>query len=1052
MLEGLVTWVLNNYVGEYLENLNADQISIALLQGQVELENVPLRKTALRKFDVPLEVRSGIIGKLTLSVPIAHIKSEPWVLKMSDLLILLGPNSDPSSNLDLVEESEQSKKEQMYEELEKLHKQRLLDAASITLQLEEIQNAWWGASLVSAVSNNIQLILNNVHIRYEDDKTMPDKMPFHFGFRIHNISIQTTNSQWKPGFVQPEDGTNTFKKLDVKGFSVFWNCSQEMDVDIDTYEKLKKILAPETSKNNTFILKPFSMTVRMEKNASKFPLKQNPPIPRFTFDLRPERIEIELSKRQLAQIRVLSAEWARFDRARQHRKWRPLTRITGNAKDWWKFAYGRIAEDNRKQRSTASAAFVLKRAKLLNNYCKAYTRKLKAFVADQKAKQAKVKDPNSKVASTSAISPEDSAYMKQIEHDSEFTYNELHLFREIVFRKYLKQIEAEENGLKESDSAETFEVVSPDSEPSRSKSHDVLSRETSVEPSAQMSSSMYDRKASNTSQTPAPQGEQGPGFYGWLASWFTAGEDPNKKPKEEDINQAAFLNMWPQDGNRELPPNLRRVEKRIEEELLDVLSESWDDSTVLRRDNLLAEVVLQLERMIVRFVDDDELTCLGLSRILALDMSTVASRVLLSPREHRTEISLSVMDMSVQRLRVAPQRSPELSRAGSMSDLQEDIEDSLWTGVGVAAMDTEVLFAVGRTKGDDNKTDNTISSSEKKCEPLLQFFYRRLAPRLNVFHEISASFLPIAVVYDEDALDGLANLFDTDSAFFSQDQTKEKEQEAALKEFEPDNQIFFTVNIPEVQLELRSKRKSPTDEILLCQNSQPFASATLTSVCMGLVRTEKFLSRMKLGFDQFELKDLFEKTHWPLLKTVPPNGTITGTKTRSLSLPTLTDSQTSRNDSDLFSSSLPTELKGISAISADLKTARSPNSAVPPSLKRPGLALDNDFGHWDQSCVLLNLIFVDEKHPKFEETYQKQHCTVKANFSEVEVGMNARTWTMLLNFFGALGQKPGHGDQFVHELPTTSEAASDPILEALLYGKKMSEDEIAKTRHISKDA
>lgn len=33
MLEGLVTWVLNNYVGEYLENLNADQISVALLQG-----------------------------------------------------------------------------------------------------------------------------------------------------------------------------------------------------------------------------------------------------------------------------------------------------------------------------------------------------------------------------------------------------------------------------------------------------------------------------------------------------------------------------------------------------------------------------------------------------------------------------------------------------------------------------------------------------------------------------------------------------------------------------------------------------------------------------------------------------------------------------------------------------------------------------------------------------------------------------------------------------------------------------------------------------------
>ena len=33
MLEGLAAWVLNTYVGEYVENLNTHQLSIALLQG-----------------------------------------------------------------------------------------------------------------------------------------------------------------------------------------------------------------------------------------------------------------------------------------------------------------------------------------------------------------------------------------------------------------------------------------------------------------------------------------------------------------------------------------------------------------------------------------------------------------------------------------------------------------------------------------------------------------------------------------------------------------------------------------------------------------------------------------------------------------------------------------------------------------------------------------------------------------------------------------------------------------------------------------------------------
>lgn len=158
---------------------------------------------------------------------------------------------------------------------------------------------------------------------------MPTKTPFTFGIRIQHISIQTTNAQWKPEFIQPVEGVNVFKKLDIKGFSVFWNCNQEAHTDLSSYSDLKAAMSPESSKENQFILQPFSMQARMEKNSSKFPLKTVPAIPRFKFDLRPEKINIELSKKQLAQIRVLSREWARFDRARQHRKWRPLVAPKG---------------------------------------------------------------------------------------------------------------------------------------------------------------------------------------------------------------------------------------------------------------------------------------------------------------------------------------------------------------------------------------------------------------------------------------------------------------------------------------------------------------------------------------------------------------------------------------------------------------------------------------------------------------------------------------------------------------------------------------------------
>uniref|UniRef100_A0A7E4V616 Ricin B-type lectin domain-containing protein n=1 Tax=Panagrellus redivivus TaxID=6233 RepID=A0A7E4V616_PANRE len=508
MLEGLVTWVLNNYVGEYLENLNADQLSIALLSGQVELENVPLKKTALSKFDVPLAVRSGIIGKLTLSIPITHMRSEPWILKMSDFLVLLGPAEGGYDASD-IEGYEQTKKEQLLEALETAHKNQLLLNLGIPLKDDGTQNQYWGASLVSAVSNNIQLILSNVHIRYEDSRTMPDGVPFNFGVRIQHISIQTTNSQWKQEFVQPTDGVNTFKKLDIKGLSVFWNCHQEVHTDISSYAELKQMLSPESSKDTQFILQPFSMQARMEKNSSKFPLKGTPAIPRFKFDLRPEKINIELSKKQLAQIRLLTREWARFDRARQHRKWRPLVAIKGNAKKWWKFAIDRVLDDTSRSRQRCTLTFLLTRAKHLNAYCRSYRQKLEAYIADASA--AALSGPRKGSVATgvvpvSAAGVEDTVFMKQIEHDSQFSYHELQLFRETVFRRIIREKEAERKAAAkaagiEDDSSDVFEVLE-----ARKKDSIVNTDEVDVRPVA----------------TSANNADGGGGLYGWFSGWFGA--------------------------------------------------------------------------------------------------------------------------------------------------------------------------------------------------------------------------------------------------------------------------------------------------------------------------------------------------------------------------------------------------------------------------------------------------------------------------------------------------------------------------------------------------
>lgn len=188
--------------------------------------------------------------------------------------------------------------------------------------------------------------------------------------------------------------------------------------------------------------------------------------------------------------------------------------------------------------------------------------------------------------------------------------------------------------------------------------------------------------------------------------------------------------MWPNIEEKELPQYLKKAEKRMEEEILDVLNESWDDSTILRRDNLLAEIVLRLERMIIRFVDEENK---GNSRVIAMDMRQVASRLQLSPREHRTEISLSVGDMSVQRLKVSPLNPEDKGDVQSLSsDSVNDEEDSLFFGFGaVPNMSPQLLFAIGRaseTPGDNGsemteKVENLVIMTEaeqKMKKPLFQ--------------------------------------------------------------------------------------------------------------------------------------------------------------------------------------------------------------------------------------------------------------------------------------------------------------------------------------------
>uniref|UniRef100_A0A7E4V7C3 Rad21_Rec8 domain-containing protein n=1 Tax=Panagrellus redivivus TaxID=6233 RepID=A0A7E4V7C3_PANRE len=434
--------------------------------------------------------------------------------------------------------------------------------------------------------------------------------------------------------------------------------------------------------------------------------------------------------------------------------------------------------------------------------------------------------------------------------------------------------------------------------------------------------------------------------------------------------------MWPKIEEKDLPPNLKKVEKQIEDEIIDVLNESWDDSTVLRRDNLLAEIVLRLERMIVRFVDEDAVGT-G-SRVVAMDMRQVASRLQLSPREHRTEISLSVGDMSVQRLKIADSAANGGNVSGGHVSDEEDGVTGIFGFGETPNVGPQLLFAIGRAKeeGGDESIDRhegfviMSEAAQKARKPLFQMVYRRMAPRLNVLHELDAKFSSISVIYDEDAIDGLSNLFDTEAALLEK---KNDLTDTDLCDLGAvgDTHAYVNLAIPSVLFELRSRRTSLIDNAR-SSVSTPFASAKIADVDIGISKTEPLLTRLKLCMGSLVVEDMFEKTPiMPLIRTteIKPRGLITSSLSNSCP-----DLHSVPHEAGVtLSSSLPSQL-------AFKPVFRDPAPTLPPTgatrarrrKRMPSTMIDNDFGvHRHGERPLFSFIFVDSKHPDYESKYAK---------------------------------------------------------------------------------
>ncbi|GFF41445.1 vacuolar protein sorting-associated protein 13 [Aspergillus udagawae] len=340
MLEGLVANLLNRFLGYYVKNFDAKQLNIGIWSGDVKLRNLELRREALDQLHLPLNVVEGHLGELTLSIPWSNLRGKPVKVEIEDVFLLAAPKEDADYDPEEEERRAYNLKMEKIESAEIL-RERNTEGMS---QEEQRRNQSFTQSLVTAVVDNLQISIKNVHFRYEDSIASPGH-PFAIGLTLKELSAVSTDSEWNPTFIQ-STSTTTHKLATLGALSVYWNTDAELlgtgrgsDLGAEAQgishaELIEKLrTAIESEESHQFMLRPVSGRAGLELDKSG---KHDRPAvkTRLLFD----ELSFVLDDDQYRDALMLVDLFHYFLRHQEYKKLQPKCRPKEDPLAWFRFA------------------------------------------------------------------------------------------------------------------------------------------------------------------------------------------------------------------------------------------------------------------------------------------------------------------------------------------------------------------------------------------------------------------------------------------------------------------------------------------------------------------------------------------------------------------------------------------------------------------------------------------------------------------------------------------------------------------------------------------
>ncbi|XP_058093613.1 uncharacterized protein LOC131239768 [Magnolia sinica] len=217
MFEVHVLHLLRKYLGEYVQGLSIEALRVSVWKGDVVLKDLQLKAEALNSLNLPVTVKAGFVGTITLKVPWKSLGKEPVIVLIDRVFVLAHPAPDGHS---LKEEDRKKLFEAKLQQIE--------EAEAATLEAKSKRSKLgnppggnsWLSSLIGTIIGNLKITISNVHIRYEDAVSNPGH-PFCSGVTLAKLAAVTMDELGNETFDTSGALDNLRKSLQLQRLAVY---------------------------------------------------------------------------------------------------------------------------------------------------------------------------------------------------------------------------------------------------------------------------------------------------------------------------------------------------------------------------------------------------------------------------------------------------------------------------------------------------------------------------------------------------------------------------------------------------------------------------------------------------------------------------------------------------------------------------------------------------------------------------------------------------------------------------------------------------------------